>query len=94
MTTTAIERVPAERIAHLAAETTPKATALLAVTWLFWALGYAVRFVFLGLWKIVIYAWSAARTGWEDCGGPSKRAQITRLEQQLTEALAALERLK
>jgi hypothetical protein len=89
-----LERVPVERIQARAAEASPKHFAQLAVAGFFWLIGYLIRGLFMVAWKACVLCWSAARTGWEDYGGPSKRAQIAGLEAQLAQAMAALERFQ
>ena len=93
MTTTAIlDRVPVDRISERAREVRPAPVLLQLIGGFFWLLGFLTAKLFAGLWVIATWTFSAMSTGWTDALGPSKRAQILLLEQEVAELRLAFER--
>ena len=94
MTAAALERtIPLDDIARQAHEASAGRVLLIVLTAIPWAIGYATAKLCHFLWIGLAQLYSAARTGWADAYGPSKRTQILLLERQVAELAAALERV-
>lgn len=76
-------RIPVDDIARKAREADPRKVLAILVTAPFWFIGWVIGKTALALWVAGAWGWAAISTGLADARGPSKRKQITDLEQEI-----------
>jgi hypothetical protein len=79
MATRLLERVPVDRIGEQAKPVDLGRLLMLAVVGVFYLLGFVTRKLLIGVGWAVGWAWTAARTGWQDAAVPAEERHRARV---------------
>jgi hypothetical protein len=93
MTTSALDRVPVERISERAQQARPGRTVLTVIAGALFGVGWLVAKAFGVLWLAFTWSWAAVGVGWEAAHGPSRAQQIATLTAQVEHLSTEVRRL-
>jgi uncharacterized membrane protein YedE/YeeE len=94
MTATVLARVPVDEITAQARQVRPGRTVLTVIAAVLFGLGWVTARVFSVPWLAVMWCGLAVREGWQASHGPSRKAQIAALTEQVREQQVQLGRFR
>jgi len=89
----ALSDVPVETIRVEAASIRPRATALAAVAWPLYWLGFlSAKLMTVVIWRSARFVVASVRVGWREAAGPSKRVRLEKQRAEIADLRMQLSR--